>query len=302
MTRCFGLHKWRRSGRAIVCVLLVLAAVCIWWQRESIYLWVYFLPSGRTELPAFDRDKAALLSVDQRVNMERELFTELFLWNRDSRRYNGLDGLRQREQRWREMAREGFELAHLTLTAFEPSAVRRHSPLPALRRLDALARQGDAGAMCLIAFIADNLPRWGGVDLSGYHEMAKFWMLKAADAGHPECLVSLGARLLGGSDGFSQDSRMAMEMLVTALRKEYMSAASVLAHHFLKKGLDDALNRRLVYCWSYHAAKYRFSESDLSLVVHRNAVPPAQRESLDRELVQLRQWHPVIDDCLALSY
>src|SRR5690606_37482581 len=144
--------------------------------REPIWLWFYFLPLGVTPLPAFDEEKAAGLSVERRAELERELFTEVSLWNTDSRRYNGPDALIQRERRWREMASEGFELAHLTLTAFEPGAMRTHSPLRALRRLNELARQGDAGAMCLISHFVLRLPSWGGMKWTRYREQERFWM------------------------------------------------------------------------------------------------------------------------------
>jgi hypothetical protein len=288
--------------RAAIGFLLAVITACIWWQREAILIWVYYAPIGRTELPPFDAEKAAGLSPERRTQLERELFAEVYLWNTDSRRYNGPDALNQREQRWREMADEGFELAYLTLTAFEPSAVRKHSPLPALRRLIELARQGDAGAMCLIPNIVLRLPSWGSIEWSRYQEQARFWMQKGADAGHPECMTWMGGRLLFGSDGFARNVPRGMDLLSRALHGGYMRAAGTIGHYFdTEYGLGDVRNRRRVYCWDYQGAKNDFHDPDLSIRVYRNQARPKQREELDREIQELRSWHPTVKECFDLS-
>lgn len=287
--------------RAAIGLLLAVTAACIWWQREAILIWVYYAPIGRTDLPPFDTEKAAALSAEQRADLERELFSEVYLWNTDSRLYNGPHALNQREQRWRQMADEGFELAYLTLTAFEPSSVRKHSPLPALRRLNELARQGDAGAMCLIPNIVMKLPAWGNLEWARHREQARFWMQKGADAGHPECMIWLGARLLSGSDGFARNVQKGMQLLNNSLDRGYLGAAATLRWHFQKKGFDDVRNRRLSYCWAYQAAKYSFSDADLSMRVYLNEAPRERQEALTRELKQLREWHPELKECLDLT-
>ena len=287
--------------RAVVGLLVALAAACIWWQREVILIWVYYSPIGRTELPPFDAGKAAELSAERRAQLERELFAEVYLWNTDSRRYNGPEALVQRERRWREMAGEGFELAYLTLTAFEPNKSLKHSPLPALWRLNKLAKQGDAGAMCLIPHIVVKLPTWGNLEWPQHQELARFWMQKGADAGHPECMIWLGARLLSGTDELAQNVHQGMALLTDSLESGYLGAASSLQWHFQKKGFDDVRNRRVSYCWAYQAAKYSFSDADLSMRVYLNKVPRAQQEALTRELEQLREWRPELKECLDLT-
>ena len=287
--------------RAVIALLFAVTAACIWCQREVILIWLYYAPAGRTVLPPFDVGKAAGLSNERRAELEREFFTEVYLWNTDSRRYNGPDALNQRELRWREMAEEGFELAYLALTAFEPRLVRRHSPLPALRRLKELARQGDAGAMCLIPHIVLRLPSWGNIDWTQHQEQARFWMQKGADAGHPECMIWLGARLLSGSDGFARNGRKGMELLTKSFDGGYLGASSTLKWFFQKKGFDDARNRRISYCWAYQAEKFSFSDADLSIRVYINEAPRARQEALMHELEQLREWQPKLKECLDLT-
>src|SRR5690606_30991149 len=135
-----------------------------------------------------DAGKAASLSPERRAEWERELFNEVPMWNTQSRRYQEPNGRLEREMRWRAMAEGGYELAHLALRVFEPRSVHMHNPWPALMRIDELARQGDAGAMCLYATIATRLPERGGIDWSPQRAQARFWMMKGVEMSHPECL------------------------------------------------------------------------------------------------------------------
>lgn len=298
----FWLRNRRRLRHVILGLLLALAATGIWSQRETILLWAYFAPIKPTQLPPFDEEKAAALSAERRADLERELFTEVYLWNTDSRRYNGPEALNQRERRWREMADEGFELAYLTLTALEPSAMLKHSPLPALRRLNELAKQGDSGAMCLIPNIVLRLPSWGNIDWTQHREQARLWMQKGVDAGHPECMIWLGGRLLLGSDEFARNIPQGMKLLTSAIHMGYMHAAGTLGHYFeVEYGLEDGRNRRRIYCWDYQSAKNDFHDPDLSIRVYRNQARPEQREALAREIQELRSWHPAVEECFDLS-
>lgn len=53
------------------------------------------------------------------------------------------------------MANEGYELAYLTLRVLEPGEpAPSYNPLPTFERLDQLAHDGDAGAMCLYGGLA----------------------------------------------------------------------------------------------------------------------------------------------------
>ncbi len=292
---------WRNHRKSVFVVLLLMGIGLIWWNQQTLRIWAYFVHPFATPQVFFDAGKAATLSAERRTELERELFNEVYLWNDQSRRYNGPQGLAQREARWRTMAAEGYELAYLTLKVFEPSTVQVHNPLPVLKRLDELARQGDAGAMCLLSAISYRLPSRPGIDWSEQRSLARYWMQKGAALGHPDCYIQLGGRLRAGSAGFQQDMARGTDLLIKALRSGYLRAAVSFWGPVEERGLDGVRHRQLVYCWGFQAAKYWFSDADLSLVVYRNKAPPERRASLEEELNQLRQWHPEIEECIELT-
>jgi hypothetical protein len=292
---------WRNHRKSIFVVVLLMGIGLIWWNQQTLRIWAYFVHPFATPRVFFDAGKAATLSAERRTELERELFNEVYLWNDQSRRYNGPQGLVQREARWRSMAAEGYELAYLTLKVFEPSTVQVHNPLPVLERLDELARQGDAGAMCLLSAISYRLPARPGIDWSGQRLRARFWMQKGAALGHPDCYIQLGGRLRAGSDGFQQDMARGTDLLIKALQARYLRAAASFWADTEKIGLDSARYRQLAYCWGYQMANYSFTDADLSLVVYRNKAPREHRALLEHELNRLRRWHPAIDECIDLT-
>lgn len=289
-----------RKWTAIVLALL-LGIGLISWSEQNIRIWASFVLWREAPLPKFDAGKAASLSPERRAEWERELFNEVPMWNTQSRRYQEPNGRLEREMRWRAMAEGGYELAHLALRVFEPRSVHMQNPLPALKRLEELALQGDAGAMCLFVAIVNRLPERGGIDWSPQEAKARFWMQKGAELAHPACRIQLGARLQSGVDGFAQDVPRGRALLYQALRSGYLGAAGSIRNYFDAQGLDVARNRRLTYCWGYHAAKIRFIDADLFLLVHRNRARPEQRPALESELHELRKWHPTIEECIDLT-
>lgn len=289
-------NKWLSLGASTA-----LALTLISWNWQSLLVWATLVQPRANPLPAFDAVKAQRLSVELRAELERELFRELWMWKTESRRYQMPNGLKEREQRWRAMADEGYELAHLTLQVFEPGVGRTHNPLPVLERLDELARQGDAGAMCLYGGIAFQLPIWA-VDWSPQWKQSREWMEKGAALRHPQCLIAFGGRLTAGVDGYPLQVKRGSEMLFEAIRKGYIHGAEELWVYFVQQGLDKPINRQLEYCWSYHAAKNRFSDADLLLKVYsHNGAPSEQRPALARELDKFRQWSPSIEECIELN-
>lgn len=283
-------------------LMLLLSIGWLLWNEQNVRIWASFELSRSTPLPDFDARKAAGLSAKRRAALERELFGEVHMWNTQSRRYHGPSGGVAREMRWRSMSDEGYELAHLALRVFEPSTGHMHNPMSALRRLSELARQGDVGAMCMISDIALRLPARGGINWSLQEKEGRAWMRVGAEAGHPECLALLGIRLIGGVDQFPLEVDRGMNMLFEAIRQGYAYWSGSLAYHFKELGLDVDGNRRLVYCWQYQDAKHSFIEPDMALKIYaRNAMPPNRREALLRELEQLRNWRPAIEECIDLS-
>ena len=286
--------SWRTAGAG----LLLIAALAVWnWQLLTIW---WSTPVWRqSPLPEFDASKAQTLSAQRRAELERELFGELWMWNTQSRRYQEPESLGKRRQRWLEMSAEGYELAHLTLQVLDPGDPP-HNPLPTFKRLEELAQQGDAGAMCLYGGIAFQLPNWA-VDWTPQRKRAREWMEKGAKLGHPQCLITVGAWLMAGGDDYPKDIKLGISMTLMGVEKGYDNSVGSLVRRFQERGLNDASNRRNYYCWAYHESKYRDSPPELGLEVYARKSSSNGQPGLAQELSQLRQWHPDIQECVALT-
>lgn len=293
----------RLRGWAMAAGVLLLLAVLAAWNWQGIRIWYHMDPVGPAyEIPAFDAQKAQSLSAERRTELERELFSELSgygMWNGESRRYQGAEALEQRRQRWEEMAAEGAELAHLTLTVLPPGSFAR-DPRPTLKRLDAMAQGGDAAAMCLYGSIAFAMDP-GVADWTAQQARGREWVIKGAELGHPDCLIRLGGWTMAG-DLRPKDIKRGMNMVFEALRKGYDFGVGSLWLRARELNYVDLPSRKLMYCWSYLDSKYRNHEPDSSLDVYINSKAPlVERARLKQELDQLRQWHPSIEDCIQLT-
>ena len=143
------LYQRTRRWWALAAVVLLLTAALVAWNWQGICIWYNMVPiRGVDEFPTFDPQKAQGLSAERRAELERELFSELWMWNGGSRRYGPPNGRAERQQRWIEMAQEGSELAYLTLKVLPPDSFAR-DPRPTLKRLEEMAQHGNSAAMCL---------------------------------------------------------------------------------------------------------------------------------------------------------
>jgi hypothetical protein len=292
------LYQRTRRWRALAAVVLLLTAFAAWnWQ--GITIWYTMVPiRGVDELPTFDARKAQGLSAERRAELERELFSELRMWNGGSRRYGPPNGRAERQQRWVEMAQEGSELAYLTFKVLPPDSFAR-DPRPTLKRLEEMAQQGNAAAMCLYGGIVFQLP-FGVVDWKPQQERARYWTEKGAALGHPQCLIALGGWTMAG-DMRPKDMKRGMNMVFEAIRKGYDHGASALWLPARELNFVDAASRKLEYCWAYNDAKYASYSADLAYRNNVNKASPEHRLNLQRELNELRQWHPSIEDCIQLT-
>lgn len=192
-----GMLNPRARRWLVVAGGLLLTAALIAWNWQGICIFVNMVPiRGVDEFPTFDSQKAQRLSAERRAELERELFSELQMWNGSSRRFSGLNARAERQQRWIEMAQEGSELADLTLKVLPPDSFAR-DPRPTLKRLEEMATQGDAAAMCLYGGIVFQLPYWAA-DWTPQQKRARYWTEKGAALGHPQCLIALGGVDHGG--------------------------------------------------------------------------------------------------------
>lgn len=250
-------------------------------------------------MPVFDASKALTLNAQRRAELEQELFSELWMWNTQSRRYLEPGSLEKRRARWLEMSAEGYELAHLTLQVLDPGDPP-HNPLSTFKRLDELAKQGDAGAMCLYGGIAFQLPN-RAVDWTPQRKRAREWMEKGAQLGHPQCQIALGGRLTAGTDGYPREVKRGSGMVFEAIRKGYLHGAGMLWIDFKHQGLEKIENRKLIYCWRYHDAKSSDLDPGQFLEAYIDKALPEQRPALEGELGYFRNWQPKVEDCIELT-
>ena len=135
------------------------------------------------------------MSEQRRAQLQFELFSDLYVWTKDSQRYPDSHLNRLSEQRWQAMADEGYELAYLALRLYEPAKEYAHDPLPALRRLGELAHQGDVGAICLIARAMSYQPGVAHVEVQRQYMFEHNWLQKGILLGHPRCVGDVGQAL-----------------------------------------------------------------------------------------------------------
>jgi hypothetical protein len=299
------MKHWMQSKRmrrwAIAASVMLLLAALAAWNWQGIRIWYHMAPIGDVfQVPPFDAQKAKSLSPERRAELERELFSELWMWSGSSRRFGPPNGRAERQARWIEMAQEGSELAYLTLKVLPPDSFAR-DPRPTLKRLEAMAQQGDAAAMCLYGGIVFQLPYWVA-DWTPQENRARYWTEQGAALGHPQCLIALGGRLMDGADGYPKELRRGFEMVSEALRQDYIHGAWMFSSHSIARGFSELSDRKLIYCWDQQVARTRHEDADLNLKVNAHTdAPPEQRAALERELNELRKWHPSTEDCIKLT-
>lgn len=212
----------------------------------------------RVGLPAFDARKAELLLPERRAAYEQELFSELHQWNRLSRRYPTEPGVGRREDRWQQMADEGFELAHIVLQVLQPDGGFVYPLAGPMKRLEELANAGNTGAMCLMTTLVDRAKRRSAS--AAYWQAANDWLQRGAQRGHPECQMQLGRRLIFGSDGFPRDAKRGLELELDARRAGYAHNADGLASYFQTRWSDSPAELTRLYCWLSIDAESRLTD------------------------------------------
>ncbi len=252
----------------------------------------------RPGVTAFDARQASKLSAERRAALEQELFSELQVWNRGSRKYPDQAGIAAREQRWQAMADEGLELAHITLTVLEPRTGKAHELTPAIKRLEQLAEQGDAGAMCLIERLTNVTA--AQLDWKQYEATAKKWLERGAELGHPECLITMGGKLLGGI-GYEKDIKGGLEMSFAGHEKGYSHGGASLVLFFIKQGLADKEHLKRAFCWS--AIDNELNSRDYAGYLERTLRKQSETGWRNQQglLRELEQWKPTLQECLELG-
>lgn len=256
---------------------------------------LYTYSRERHDLPPFDYAKAAVLSAKTRAEYERDLFNEIREWNMGTPKYMGKDGAPRREADWLAMARDGYELAYITLQILQPSTGIRYEIKRPLGRLSELAESGDVGAMCLYP----ELSNMGSDDeRAKYREQALAYWRRGAELEHPGCLSRVGYFLMAGIQGFPKDVRAGFEASVKAARAGYGGARSV-AGYLTEKGMTSAMDWTRYYCWKAQASQY--SSYSIPGDVLWKLKNQSGRSDSDALANKLEAWHPTLDECVALK-
>ncbi|HYP81708.1 hypothetical protein [Variovorax sp.] len=270
----------------------------------------------RLDLPPFDSAKAARLSPQKRAAYEQELFSEIPSWSLGSRRYPNPADSAKREQRWMQMANDGFELAYITLRVLSPATLEEYSMRGPMKRLEALAEQGDTGAMCLMTALAS-----GGEE---YVQLYKKWLERGAALGHPECMIRLGGKLLSGDDGYPKDVHRGLALEFAARRKSgYVHLVGSLTQHFEKPirrlqppsglrrpdgklvldlGYGKRADIRRLYCWR-QVQSQTWDRDTAAAILRRLRVGASLDDRPELRVIyeDLRDKHYTLEDCLNMG-
>jgi len=254
----------------------------------------------RNDLRSFDERRGRLLSAENRAAYERELFSELSQWNRLSRRYPTESGTVHRERRWRQLASEGFELAHIALQVLEPDGGYVYPLEKPMRRLQALAEQGDTGAMCLMTALVAQVNK---ARVSGEHaEIARKWLLQGAERGHAECRLQLGRRLLLGIDGMDRDTDRGLSLEFAARRTGYAHDVDGLVAYFQQRWSTEPADLTRLYCWLSIEGQSRLADGSQKML--RLIRVEAKRHESDRLKAladQLESTHLSLQACVDMG-
>ncbi|TDF59611.1 hypothetical protein [Cupriavidus sp. L7L] len=251
---------------------------------------LYAYSRERHDLPPFDYDKAAVLSAKTRAEYERNLFNEIRDWNAGTPRHD----LWSREAEWLRMARDGYELAYITLQILSPTKGIFSLEKP-LARLSQLAESGDAGAMCLYP----ELSNMGSDDeRAKYREQALAYWRRGTELEHPGCLSRAGYFLMTGIQGYPKDVRAGFEAAVKAARAGYGGARSI-AGYLMEKEKTSAMDWTRYYCWQVQASQF-ITQADPRNVIWKLRNQSGRSDS-DALANKLETWHPTLDECVAMK-
>ncbi|MET3497685.1 hypothetical protein [Variovorax boronicumulans] len=254
----------------------------------------------RQNLRAFDARRAAQLSEMQRSAYEQELFSELSQWNRLSRRYPTEAGVKQREERWKQLASEGLELAHIALQVLQPNGGFVYPLDGPMARLQVLAEQGDQGAMCLMTgLVAQAKPSRRSAEQV---DMARKWLIKGAEGGHAECQLQLGRHTILGLEGFAKDESRGLSLELAARRNGYAHDLGGLITYFQSRWSTDPADLTRLYCWLSVDAQSRLTDGPQQML--RLLRTDAQRlgsEELSNLAGHLESQKFLLPTCVDLS-
>ncbi len=299
-------HVWRwvlRPLLGLVLLLGVLIGGMLLYAFESHRFprpWLGMGPLG------FEQTRARQLDPQLRLAYEQELFEELALRRTGSKRFPEGDDLSSfnaalcaRDRRWKEMAMEGFELAHIARQAVNTCEGLVFNLKGPMRRLQRLAEGGDVAAMCMMGSIDD--PRQ---DLGPLAQVRREMVERGAALGHPECLWHLSRWTYPGLDGDAQAVAESLSLAARAVEGGAYRAAREPLRHFAKLNLNDQRYDERTYCWSLVYDKgqsVRHEAAETLGYLKRQARSDRDRNREER-ISRMSEQVMDVHDCVAMGW
>lgn len=299
-------HVWRWVLRPLLGLLalwtLVVGSLFFYgtYSHHLPRVWMGMGPLG------FEQSKARQLDPQVRQAYEQELFEELALWKTVSKRFpdgadmqSFLSAKCARDQRWKVMAQEGFELAHIARQAHDSCGSMVFSFKGPLRRLQRLAEGGDVAAMCMMGSIDD--PRQ---DLGPLAQVRREMVERGAALGHPECLWHLSRWTYPGLHGDPQAVAESLTLAARAVEGGAYRAALEPMRHF---GWHSRRNERYdkqAYCWSQVYDRSQ-TTTEWKASAHQSILVNARADrdiAREERLLGMSQQVMTAKDCIAMGW
>lgn len=207
------------------------------------------VPAASEKLPA--TRAASKLPPEKVREYDRIFFNEMEVWNKNSQDHD----FRSRERLFREMARDGYEVAGVALEIFKPTRGVVVTSLPAYEKLRSLADAGNASAMCFLPFAYAKMDR----DKIPYRfEDEVKYVERGARMGHPNCRYAIATFYGGGGWGYPRDLEKALAMIrEVALEGYYVAHVSMFNDYRTdERRFSDLVIVRRALCWGRLAEQH----------------------------------------------
>jgi hypothetical protein len=208
--------------------------------------------------PAVDSRPTRPLDAETKLQFDVLFANELATWNKNSVRFTGGQAAFQaKEDFFRELAHQGYEIAGLFARVVKPSQGRIVFDREAYERLRALADSGDVSAMCFVWEMYTRFAQSDQRSLPYTPESEVRYPLRGAKLGHPLCGIHESFFYRHGTFGHPKDRAKASSLLLQAAEHGYYVAQLWLFIDLRQRGFEDADVVKTALCWgrvaSFHS-------------------------------------------------
>lgn len=245
--------KWMRTPREERSGSLLPAVLIFLVLTSSLY--------ACGEPSPYDSKKASSLSEERRRQLDILLVNELATWDKNSTRCNYATAYQCREDYFKQLASEGYEVADIVSRIFKPTQGIVVNDLNAYKRLRKLADDGDKSALCITPYVFQHTPAnawpYTGETEAKYTKQGLSFDL-------PVCKLNEFYSYWSGVDGYPENREMAETRLHEAAVAGLYQAQDILAaHYYAKDKFNDYQTIKKILCWA-RVADFHSSWSNLS--------------------------------------